>query len=64
MSNQRTETIQVRINKVELERFKRAARARNPHDAPNLSAFFRSLAHECADKLGIEETPELTKESK
>lgn len=64
MSNKRTETIQVRCSEAELERFKRAARVRNPHDAPNLSAFLRSLAHECADKLGIEETPELTKESK
>ena len=64
MSNQRTETIQVRINRVELERFKRAARARNPHDAPNLSAYLRSVAHEDADRLGIEKTPELTKESK
>ncbi len=64
MSNKRTETIQVRCSEAELERFKRAARVRNPHDEPNLSAFMRSVAHEYADTVGVDLTPGTTKESK
>ena len=52
----RTHTIQVRCSPKELERFKLAAKRRSPHDKPNLSALFRSVAHEYADKVGIDAT--------
>lgn len=63
MSN-KTSTIAIRCSDAELERFKRAARVRNPHDEPNLSAFMRSVAHEYADTVGVDLTPGTTKESK